>query len=133
MKLYIVDDDEIFQFTTRKMLQYLGQKEGVESFSNGHIAIEKLKSLTGQPHDLPDIILLDINMPVMDGWDFLAQYSTLEKGLSKQVRIYMISSSVDDRDLERAEKNPHITKYISKPVDELILKEMLGRETVSKS
>jgi CheY-like chemotaxis protein len=111
------------------MLQYLGQREGIESFSNGQAALEKLKSIGNLPQELPDIILLDINMPVLDGWDFLAQFDPYKKVLSKQPKIYMISSSVDDRDMERAEKNENISKYISKPLDETILKEMMEQET----
>lgn len=130
MRIYIIDDDEIFQFTTRKMFQYLGQREGVESISNGQLAIDKLKSYQTDPTNLPDIILLDINMPIMDGWDFLNQYDNIQGLLPKDIRIYMISSSVDDRDLDRAEKNKYVTKYISKPVDELILKEMIGQTTL---
>lgn len=131
MKIYIVDDDEIFQFTTRKMLQYLGMKEGIESISNGQLAIEKIKnSLASDPDQLPDAILLDINMPVMDGWDFLNQYKVVRNNISKPIRIYMISSSVDDRDMARAEKDDSVTKYISKPVDEVMLKEMIGQETL---
>lgn len=130
MKIYIVDDDEIFQFTTRKMFQYLGQKEGVESISNGQLAIDKLKALRSDPKNLPDLILLDINMPIMDGWDFLQQYDVLKKSLPKDIKIYMISSSVDDRDLERAERNENIIKYISKPVEESAIKEMMQQKTL---
>lgn len=130
MKIYIVDDDEIFQFTTRKMFQYLGQREGVESISNGQVAIDKLKDHRTDSESLPDLILLDINMPIMDGWDFLQQYDTIKKSLSKEIKIYMISSSVDDRDLERAERNENITKYISKPVDESVIREMIQQKTL---
>ena len=65
---------------------------------------------------LPDFLFLDINMPLVDGWAFLEKYEGIYKTLSKSIKIYMVSSSIDPRDTDRAKANSHICDYISKPV-----------------
>jgi CheY-like chemotaxis protein len=66
--------------------------------------------------NLPDIIFLDINMPVMDGWHFLEEYIKLKPRIGKVITIYMISTSVDPEDIERAKKIREVSDYIVKPV-----------------
>ena len=78
-------------------------------------------------HPLPDIIFLDINMPITDGWGFLEEFHELKKTLGKDIKIYMVSSSIDPRDHNRAKNIPEVTEYMEKPVSmskfsELLLK-----------
>ena len=68
------------------------------------------------PENLPDYIFLDINMPYVDGWMFLADYATLKKSLEKEITIFMISSSIDPSDISRARNNSDVRAYVSKPV-----------------
>jgi CheY-like chemotaxis protein len=65
---------------------------------------------------LPDIIFLDINMPVMDGWQFLDSFRNIEDMLSKKITIYLVSSSVDKNDMSRSKQISLVKDYLIKPV-----------------
>lgn len=69
--LYIVDDDDVYQFIAKKTIEQTGLVELIKTFSNGREAIQFLESFIDSPEFLPEIILLDLTMPVMDGWEFL--------------------------------------------------------------
>lgn len=114
--LCIVDDDDVFQFLTIKAIKKIDDDLKVVAFSDGEKACTYLKENTDNPQRLPDVILLDINMPYMDGWSFIEEYIRLKPKLEKTIYIYMISSSVDPVDIERAERISEISDYIIKPV-----------------
>ena len=71
---YIVDDDDVYQFIAKKTIEQTGLVELIKTFSNGREAIQFLESFIDSPELLPEIILLDLTMPVMDGWEFLENY-----------------------------------------------------------
>jgi CheY-like chemotaxis protein len=113
---WLIDDDKIYLFGLRKMIQLSKLCCDTTEFNNGGDAIEKIKSFIGSPELLPDIIFLDINMPVMDGWHFLKEYESLKKSLNKKIVIYMVSSSIDERDIARATQEQDVKDYIIKPL-----------------
>ncbi|MBN9296527.1 MAG: response regulator [Filimonas sp.] len=113
---WLIDDDKIYLFGLRKMIEISKRCDSITEFSNGSEAIRKLQTMVDSPELLPDIIFLDINMPVMDGWQFLTAFDLLKKQLSRQIIIYMISSSIDDRDIERAKQLDAVKNYIIKPL-----------------
>lgn len=113
---WLIDDDKIYLFGLRKMIEISKRCDSITEFSNGSEAIRKLQTMVDSPELLPDIIFLDINMPVMDGWQFLMAFDVLKKQLSRQIIIYMISSSIDDRDIERARQLDAVKNYIIKPL-----------------
>ena len=112
----LVDDDKIFQLTSARMIEALELSKKILQFGNGEEALQYLKSYADDADNLPDFIFLDINMPYVDGWMFLADYATLKDSLSKNIQIFMISSSIDQRDIVRAQKNSDVRDYILKPV-----------------
>ncbi len=73
-KVYLIDDDDIFVFLTKKTILKVSEDVDVEVFSDGLQAITHLKQIYSKEELLPDVIFLDLNMPVMDGWEFLAEY-----------------------------------------------------------
>ncbi len=115
--IYIVDDDKIYRYTTETYIQLLNLAEEVKTFGDGEEAIESIKKNISNPDQLPDVILLDVNMPIMDGWDFIEEFITLS-GISKKIALYMVSSSIDERDRARALEINQITDYIIKPITE---------------
>ena len=115
-KLFIVDDDDVFQFLTQQVIEETKLVNEVKVFSNGLDAIEFLKSVQDTPEKLPEVILLDLTMPVMDGWGFLEEYTTLKPRLGKKVIIYVVSSSINPKDVERAKSISEVTDYVVKPV-----------------
>lgn len=114
--LYLVDDDDIFQFLTRRIIEETKLVKEIKVFSNGLRALEFLKSVQDTPEALPEIILLDLSMPIMDGWDFLEEYIMLRPFLGKKISIYIVSSSIAPSDIRRAQSISEVTDYIIKPV-----------------
>jgi CheY-like chemotaxis protein len=114
--LCLVDDDIVFQFLTQKVIEETGLVNQVKFFSNGFEAIEFLKDAQENIEKLPDIILLDLFMPVMDGWGFLDAYIKLKPRLGKKITIYIVSSSIDPADIKKAKSISAVTDFIIKPI-----------------
>jgi CheY-like chemotaxis protein len=112
----IVDDDKVFHLTTQLLIEEKELKDNVLIFHNGKEAIEYIRSNKNSSQQLPDVILLDLYMPVMDGWDFLEEYLPLRNELGKDISIYVVSSSIDQDDLKRAYAISEIKNYFIKPL-----------------
>ena len=112
----LVDDDKIFRLTASKTITTTSLTDNILQFENGEDALTFLKENASNTAALPDYIFLDINMPYVDGWMFLEDYRNLKSGLNKNITIYMISSSIDPRDVSRAKENADVRGYILKPV-----------------
>jgi CheY-like chemotaxis protein len=124
-KIFIVDDDEMYQLILRRNLIKLCPELTVKSFGHGGEAINELKNIIAAGDPLPDVILLDINMPVMDGWQFLKSIEPTLEGRIMETKIYVVSTSLDARDKEKAQGNVLVTEYISKPIPATKLREIL--------
>lgn len=110
----IIDDEEIIQFIVKAIIENLNSGINVLSYKNGEEALASLKELS---HDeLPDIILLDINMPVMGGWQFLDEFVKLKADIDKKIAIYILSSSSAPGDKIRSKVYEDIAGYINKPI-----------------
>lgn len=112
----LVDDDSIFQLTASRMLKATHQNANILQFGNGDEALRFLQANSESSENLPDIILLDVNMPYVDGWMFLDDYADLKKRLNKNILVYMVSSSIDPSDINRAKANQSVTDYLIKPI-----------------
>jgi CheY-like chemotaxis protein len=116
IKTSIVDDDRIYIFGLTKLIEMNGFCEDLQVFKNGKEALDSLLQDIEQGNELPGIILLDINMPIMDGWEFLDEYSKLKPRINKKIRIYMVSSSVNLADLDKAKTYEDVVDYVIKPI-----------------
>ena len=123
--IFIVDDDEMYQMLLKRVIKKVGAEVDVLSFFNGDLALEAFKSALKAGTGLPNIIFLDINMPVLDGWQFLEEYELLKDKVVLQPDIYMISSSLDDRDKSMALKNTSIKDFLRKPITLQLLQEII--------
>jgi CheY-like chemotaxis protein len=115
-KVYLIDDDDIFVFLTKKTILKVTANVDVEVFSDGLQAITHLKQIKDQPELLPDVIFLDLNMPVMDGWEFLAEYQQLFASFAKQNELYIVSSSISPHEMERSKSISAVSEFIIKPL-----------------
>lgn len=123
--LALVDDDEIFVFLTKMTIESSNLVDVIKVFRNGREAINFLNENSHDPHQLPEVILLDLSMPVMDGWQFLEEYVALKPRIGKKIVIYVVSSSISPDDIQRAKNINEVTDYIIKPVTKEHLIEML--------
>ncbi len=111
----IVDDDPIYIQALKNLLATWKIKNPLLFFSNGKEAIDFI--LVKEASALPDILLLDLNMPVMNGWTFLENFEPVAAGLKKKISIYLVTSSIWEEDIKRAKKNKLVKEFITKPID----------------
>ena len=109
----IIDDDPIFRFGTKKMLETVQLPLDFLIYKNGKEAFDNLLPKLKQDVNLPDVILLDLNMPIMDGWQFLDELVKIPN--AERIPIYIVSSSVDSRDIDKAKSYKIVNDYIIKP------------------
>ncbi len=122
----IIDDDPITIFGIKKILESVVKCDSIDTFGNGKLAIEEMESRVEKKQPIPEIIFLDINMPIMDGWQFLEEFIDLP--ISTAVRINIITSSIDTVDYERWQyfkgKTSHTITFNNKPLRKENLSEM---------
>ena len=126
-KLYcvlLVDDDEITNFVHEALIMDAGAAERVLVAHNGQEAINLLKQQ--KKGNYPSLIFMDINMPVMDGFEFLNAYRALDEDLRRSVTVIMLTSSLNPRDIERT-KNTGIADFLNKPLTGDKLKAVVER------
>ncbi|OCX52458.1 transcriptional regulator [Mucilaginibacter sp. PPCGB 2223] len=111
----VIDDDKIYVYGLKKLISIKQLCPNLIEFENGKLAIDFLANPENQA-TLPDIIFLDINMPVMDGWDFMDNYVKIKPQLGKKITVYMISSSISNEDIDRAKSISDVSDYLIKPV-----------------
>jgi len=114
--LYVIDDDKIYHFLLKNLFKQNGIEVASTFFVNGSDAIDYIKKNTGE-EILPDLILLDVNMPIMNGWQFLEEFGKISKDLHKTPVIYMISSSNNEVDINKSKEFDGAVKgYFLKPI-----------------
>lgn len=111
----LVDDDSIYQFTARKTLEATGCTDKIWVCSNGEEALMLIEKNLSEGQR-PDVIFLDVNMPVMNGWDFLEKYSSLKEIHTINAPVFIVSSSVDEADIIHSRQFSEVRDYISKPI-----------------
>ncbi len=116
MKTCLIDDDQLFLFGMKRILEVTKVASQISQFENGYEAIKYFENSRANEELLPDVIFVDINMPVMDGWEFIEKFSKLKSAIRKDITIYMVSSSIDYNDAERARSIRDITEYMIKPI-----------------
>jgi CheY-like chemotaxis protein len=120
-----VDDDPITLMLCKMVINKASFSNKIMTAKNGEEALNYFKSFNGASEDeqskKPQLIFLDLNMPVMGGWEFLDCFSTSEYSEYNTIKVIILSSTIDPEDLEKAKKYPMVLDFLSKPIS----KEML--------
>lgn len=125
--ILLIDDDEAVNFIHNRVIQKSGCSKEVAVARNGQEGLEFLTTKVDGKYPQPDLIFLDINMPVMNGWEFLEEYEKLEKDQKGREIIVMLTTSLNPDDKERAKKIAHIDDFHPKPLSEAHLKKILEK------
>jgi CheY-like chemotaxis protein len=115
-KLILIDDEPIFHKIVQMTLKYSELSNQATYSFDGEVVLEYLEEKKSEFTSLPDYIFIDLYMPRFSGWDFLNRFQDIYKSLKKNIQIYVVSSSVDPRDIDRSKLYPFATTFISKPV-----------------
>lgn len=131
---YVIDDDKIHVHLLKKVIEIKALAEELMVFENGREALNHLKKILTNPKKqqiLPEIIFLDLNMPVMNGWEFLQEFTKLKNKLEQKISLYVMSSSIDAQELERAQSLNLIKDYLIKPLELKKFEKIFGNDTAA--
>jgi CheY-like chemotaxis protein len=113
-KVMLIDDNEIENFVNKKLIETTEFSAETECCLSAESALEQIKNCS--PDELPEIIFLDIKMPGMDGFGFLDEFALLPDDIHQRVKIIMLSTSESFKDLNRANKNRFVYRFLNKPL-----------------
>jgi response regulator of citrate/malate metabolism len=120
--LWIIDDDPMSSFYIKRLAE-LGELASIITiYDKARGAVDYLLHHKQSAQHLPDVILLDIYMPDLDGWGFMVEFDKIKDQLSKEVDVYIISSSSHPKDIHRADSSPEVKAYLQKPITMDMLK-----------
>ena len=117
----LVDDNEIDNFINERIITSSSFCDHVTVKNSADGALNYLREIAGSEDKIPEIIFLDLNMPIKDGFGFLEDFSRLEESVKKKSRVVVLSSSISPDDINKASTNPYVFKYLNKPLSEKYL------------
>lgn len=115
-RITLIDDDPITNMVNTKLLTRANNFH-VTAYTNAQKALSYLGDLAAStPDQIPEVIFLDINMPIMDGWEFLEEFQNLPGIILEQCKVIILTSSIDLDDIEKSKKFPAVKSFVSKPL-----------------
>ncbi len=115
-RFIVIDDDALNNKICRACIEKLFKDAHVTTFTDPKEGFDYVQTEYAQEGDFEALLFLDINMPVMNGWEFLELFDKLADTLKDRIKIYILSSSVDKRDMEKAQANKNVVYYLIKPL-----------------
>ena len=120
----LIDDNETDNFISKRIIEITEFAKRVEVKNSGQHALEYLSEHANDTDQLPSLIFLDINMPVMDGFMFLYEFENLPEPVREKCRVIILSSSDNKRDIDKIINNKSVIQYITKPLTQNVLEEI---------
>ncbi|WP_339788116.1 response regulator [uncultured Imperialibacter sp.] len=124
----LVDDNDTDNFLSKKIMEHVNFSESILIKNTGKSALEYLHQNQNDLDKIPDIIFLDINMPIVDGFVFLYEYENFPPQLHEKIKVVVLSSSNNKRDINQFLNNRFVHQFISKPLSEKALMELAAAE-----
>ena len=121
----VIDDDPINNIICQKLIELALPGSRVTTFTDVRPALSKLAESVASPSQ-KSILFLDINMPELNGWDFLDIFETYDETIRKNISIYLLSSSINQQDIDKAGENANVISFISKPLTKSVLQQISG-------
>jgi CheY-like chemotaxis protein len=115
--ILLVDDDAATNFLHTLILRGMHCTENIQTVLNGQEALDYLRAAHAGEHPVPELVFLDINMPMVNGWEFLEEYDTLPQEQRAKTVIVMLTTSLNPDDIARSEKYDEVQAYRQKPLD----------------
>lgn len=115
-KIMLIDDDEIHSNLCYELIIKSGITNSVSVFNDAEVALHFIHKNANEADLLPDLIFLDINMPFMDGWEFLDAYEAIKPEVKKDIVLILLTSSVYKNDIEKAKQYKSVVEYIKTPI-----------------
>ena len=120
----LVDDNDTDNFISKRIIEITKFARRVEVKSSGKSALDYLKQHQCEPENIPNLIFLDINMPIVDGFVFLYEFEKFNELVRSKCKVIILSSSDNKRDIDKIVNNNHVIKFITKPLTEVALDEI---------
>ncbi len=120
----LIDDNETDNFISKRIIEIAEFAGEVVIKNSGQSALSYIEEHKGNPKKLPDLIFLDINMPIVDGFVFLYEFENFSAEVKDKCKIVILSSSDNKRDIDKIVNNNHVIKFITKPLTETTLAEI---------
>lgn len=118
----LIDDNEIDNLINQKMIEAANISEHIYTHTGARSAIEFLRNLEKLDKEtknvMPEVIFLDIDMPLMDGFQFLDEFDKLSEGTKKKCKVVMLTSSINPQDVNKSKRYSYVKKYINKPLSQ---------------
>jgi CheY-like chemotaxis protein len=125
-QIVLIDDDEVTNMINEKLIKKVFNFP-VDAYTDANELLQHVTScLAHSPEKLPDVIFLDINMPMMDGWEFLEEFEKIPQEARKKCNVIMLTSSIDTSDIEKSKMYSSVTDFISKPLTVEKLKSLVA-------
>jgi len=123
--ILLIDDDAVSNMINTKIIK-MNFDFTVSAFTNAKVALDQLSRWTeSSREESPDAIFLDINMPIMDGWEFLDEFQKLPANLLSMCKVHLLTSSIDQEDIEKSKTYQIVCEFISKPLTSEKLKSLI--------
>lgn len=127
IKILFIDDDKATNFLNKHLAKGRESIESVYLKHSGFEAIEFLENCKNETENIPNLIFLDINMPAMNGWEFLEAFYALDENLVNKISVIILSSSDDPGDLKKFESNEKLLDFLRKPLNVQALESVLNK------
>ena len=132
-KLVFIDDDQIDHFLMKHILRGKNYFDTTTYTIYGSLVLDYIEEHKSEPEKLPDMIFVDLNMPLFSGWDFLKRMEQMQHEISKDIPVFVISSSLRPDDKATSSKYPFVQDFISKPVNSEEIERIVNTQSVTGS